>query len=87
MVKRWHEPISPPKRHCRSRSATETILRAHFALSLEIHLLFSTSLHRSFPLQRTEGAEQFNPSLPRLGNRAAQTPPEWLHDSFAEAGH
>ena len=24
MVKRWHEPISPPKRHCRSRSATET---------------------------------------------------------------
>ena len=23
MVKRWHEPISPPKRHCRSRSATE----------------------------------------------------------------
>jgi hypothetical protein len=40
VVKRWHEPISSPKRHCRSRSATETILRAHFALSLEIHLLF-----------------------------------------------
>jgi hypothetical protein len=32
VVKRWHEPISSPKRHCRSRSATETILRAHFAL-------------------------------------------------------
>ena len=27
MVKRWHEPISPPKRHCRSRSATETNAR------------------------------------------------------------
>ena len=27
MVKRWHEQISSPKRHCRSRSATETNAR------------------------------------------------------------
>ena len=27
MVKRWHEPISPPKRHCRSRPLVALWLR------------------------------------------------------------
>lgn len=62
MVKRWHEPISSPKRHCRSRSATETILRAHFALSLEIHLLFDIAASFVFPCK---GLRALNNLIPR----------------------
>ena len=62
VVKRWHEPISSPKRHCRSRSATETILGAHFALSLEIHLLFDIAASFVFPCK---GLRALNNLIPR----------------------
>ena len=62
MVKRWHEPISSPKRHCRSRSATETIFGAHFALSSEIYLLFDITASFVFPCK---GLRALNNLIPR----------------------